>query len=66
MAIVAGMFAVSASVLLILKLAVTYITSDIAPFVVGGVLLAGLLYLLYSIALAQVKYEDKIKEITQK
>jgi hypothetical protein len=36
------------------------------PYVAGGLALMIVLYLLYTIALAQVRYEDKIKEITRK
>lgn len=65
-AIVAGMLAVSVSVMLALKLAFTYITVETAPYAAAVVVLSGAVYLLYSIALAQVRYEDKLKEIAQK
>jgi threonine/homoserine/homoserine lactone efflux protein len=65
-AIVAGMLAVSVSVMLALKLAFTYLTVETAPYAVAAVVLSGAVYLLYSIALAQVRYEDKLKEIAQK
>jgi threonine/homoserine/homoserine lactone efflux protein len=64
--IVAGMLAVSVSVMLILKLAFTYLTVETAPYAAAVVVLSGAVYLLYSIALAQVRYEDKLKEIAQK
>jgi threonine/homoserine/homoserine lactone efflux protein len=64
--IVAGMLAVSVLVMLALKLAFTYLTVETAPYAVAVVILSGAVYLLYSIALAQVRYEDKIKEIAQK
>ena len=64
--IVAGMLAISVSSLLLIKLAITYISIEIVPVVLGAVALAFLLYSLYCIALSQIKYEDKIKEITQK
>jgi threonine/homoserine/homoserine lactone efflux protein len=65
-AMVAGMLTVSVSVVLTLKLAFTYLTVETAPYAVAVVVLSGAVYLLYSIALAQVRYEDKIKEIAQK
>jgi hypothetical protein len=65
-AMVAGMLTVSVSVILALKLAFTYITHDMLPYVAGGLGLSVLLYLLYTIALQQIQYEDKIKEITRK
>jgi threonine/homoserine/homoserine lactone efflux protein len=65
-AIVAGMLTVSVSVALGLKLAFTYLTVETAPYAVAVVILSGAVYLLYSIALAQVRYEDKLKEIAQK
>jgi len=65
-AMVAGMLTVSVSVMLVLKLAFTYLTVDTAPYAVAVVVFAGAVYLLYSIALAQVRYEDKLKEIAQK
>jgi hypothetical protein len=64
--IVAGMLAVCTAIIVALRLAITYITAELAPYVAGGLALAIVLYLLYTIALAQVRYEDKIKEITQK
>jgi len=64
--IVTGMLAVSTTILVAIKLAITYITAEMAPYVAGGLALMIVLYLLYTIALAQVRYEDKIKEITQK
>jgi threonine/homoserine/homoserine lactone efflux protein len=64
--IVAGMLAVSVSVMLALKLAFTYLTVETAPYAAAVVVLSGAVYLLYSIALAQVRYEDKLKEIVQK
>ena len=63
---VAGMLTVSVSVMLALKLAFTYLTVETAPYAVAVVVLSGAVYLLYSIALAQVRYEDKLKEIAQK
>jgi ABC-type transport system involved in Fe-S cluster assembly fused permease/ATPase subunit len=62
--IVAGMLAVTTTIIVTIKLAITYITTELAPYVAGGLALAIVLYLLYTIALAQVRYEDKIKEIT--
>jgi ABC-type transport system involved in Fe-S cluster assembly fused permease/ATPase subunit len=63
--IVAGMLAVTTTIILAIKLAVTYITAELAPYVAGGLALMIVLYLLYTIALAQVRYEDKIKETTR-
>jgi threonine/homoserine/homoserine lactone efflux protein len=65
-AMVAGMLTVSVLVMLALKLAFTYLTVETAPYAVAVVILSGAVYLLYSIALVQVRYEDKIKEIAQK
>jgi hypothetical protein len=64
--IVAGMLAVSTTIIVAIKLAITYITAESAPYVAGGLALVIMLYLLYTIALSQVQYEDKIKEITRK
>jgi hypothetical protein len=63
---VAGMLTVSLSVVLALKLAFTYITQDMLPYVAAGLALLIALHILYKIALAQVRYEDKLKEIAQK
>jgi threonine/homoserine/homoserine lactone efflux protein len=65
-AMTAGMLAVSMLIMLVLKLAFTYLTVETAPYAAAVVVLSGAVYLLYSIALAQVQYEDKIKEIAQK
>ena len=63
---VAGMLTVSVLIMLALKLAFTYITVETAPYAAAVVILSGAVYLLYSIALAQIRYEDKLKEIAQK
>jgi threonine/homoserine/homoserine lactone efflux protein len=65
-AMTAGMLSVSMLIMLTLKLAFTYLTVETAPYAAAAVVFAGAVYLLYSIALAQVRYEDKLKEITQK
>jgi ABC-type transport system involved in Fe-S cluster assembly fused permease/ATPase subunit len=64
--IVAGMLAVCTAILVAIKLVFTYLTVAMMPYMAGGLALMIVLYLLYTIALAQVRYEDKIKEITQK
>ena len=64
--IVASMLAVTTTIIVTIKLAITYITAEMMPYVAGGLALMIVLYLLYTIALAQVRYEDKIKEITRK
>ena len=64
--IVAGLLAVSLLIMLVLKLAFTYITVETAPYAAAVVILSGAIYLLYSIALAQVRYEDTLKEIARK
>jgi threonine/homoserine/homoserine lactone efflux protein len=65
-AMVVGMLTVSTLIMLALKLAFTYITVETAPYAAAVVILSGAVYLLYSIALAQVRYEDTLKEITRK
>ena len=64
--VVAGMLAISVSAVLLIKLAFTYITPEAAPFVIGAVGLGICLYVLYSIALAQIQYEDKLKSMVDK
>ena len=64
--VVAGMLAISVSVLTLIKLAVTYISAEMAPVVLGVVVLGFLLYVLYSIALSQIQYEDKLKDLGKK
>jgi threonine/homoserine/homoserine lactone efflux protein len=64
--IVAGMLAVCTTIIVTIKLAFTYLTVETAPYAVAVVVLSGAVYLLYSIALAQVRYEDILKEIAQK
>jgi threonine/homoserine/homoserine lactone efflux protein len=63
---VAGMLTISVSVVLMLKLAFTYLTVDTAPYAVAVVVLSGAMYLLYSIALSQIQYEDKLKDLGKK
>jgi threonine/homoserine/homoserine lactone efflux protein len=65
-AMTAGMLAVSMLIMLVLKLAFTYLTVETAPYAAALVILSGAVYLLYSIALAQVRYEDTLKKIARK
>jgi hypothetical protein len=66
MGVVLTMLAISVSSILLLKLAFTYITPEIAPFVIGAIGIGICLYILYSIALAQIRYEDKLKSMVDK
>lgn len=64
--VVAAMLAISVSVVLLLKLAFTYITPELAPFVLGAVGVGICLYVLYSIALAKIQFDDKLKEMVDR
>lgn len=64
--VVTGMLAISVSALLLIKLAVTYLSVETAPVVIGAVAMAFLLYSLYRIALSQIQYEDKLKDLGKK
>jgi hypothetical protein len=66
MGVVAGMLGISVSAILLVKLAFTYITPEAAPFVVGAILISACLYVLYRIALAQIQYEDKLKDLVDR
>jgi hypothetical protein len=66
MAVVAGMLTISVSSLLLIKLAITYISIEIVPVVLVTIAMAFLLYSLYCIALSQIKYEDKLKDLGKK
>ena len=61
--VVAGMLAISLSAVVLVKLAFTYITPEAAPFVIGAIGVGICLYVLYRIALAQIQYEDKLKDM---
>jgi uncharacterized membrane protein YGL010W len=64
--VVAGMLAISISAILLIKLAITYISVEAVPFVIAGLLISACLYFLYCIALAQIRYEDKLKSMVDK
>ena len=64
--VVAGMMGISVSAILAIKLAFTYITPEMTPFVVGGILISACLYVLYRIALAQIQYEDRLKDMVDR
>jgi hypothetical protein len=57
--------AVSIGVLLV-KLAIAYISVEAVPYVVAIALLGVSVYFLYSIALAQIKYEDTLKNLVDR
>jgi hypothetical protein len=63
---VSGMLAVIGLGVLLLKLAITYISVEAVPYVIAFALLAVSVYFLYSIALAQIKYEDQLKSMVDK
>ena len=63
---VASMVALATSTVLLIRLVLTNISTDTVPYIVGAGFLGIALYTLYSIFLAQIKYEDKIKEIAKK
>ena len=63
---VTGMLAAVSIGVLLVKLAVTYISVEAVPYVVGILLLATCVYFLYSIALAQIKYEDTLKNLVDR
>lgn len=64
--VVAGMLAIGVSATLLFKLAITYISVEAVPYVIGGVIMLACLYFLYGIALAQIRYEDKLKELVDR
>jgi hypothetical protein len=64
--VVAGMLGIGLSAILLVKLAFTYITPEAAPFVVGAVLIGACVYVLYRIALAQIQYEDTLKNLVDR
>jgi hypothetical protein len=64
--VVAGIIATSVTVVTLLKLVVTYISSETMPLVLVSVALGLAIYTLYSIALAQLTYEEKLKQLSKK
>jgi len=61
-----GILALAILVIALVRLALTNIDPISIPYVVGSVMLGIALYTLYTIVLAQVKYEDKLKELAKK
>jgi hypothetical protein len=61
-----GILALATLVIALVRLALTNIDPISIPYVVGSVVLGIALYTLYTIVLAQVKYEDKLKELAKK
>ena len=64
--VVAGIIATSVTVVTLLKLVVTYISPETMPLILVSLVLGIAVYTLYSIALAQLTYEEKLKEISKK
>ena len=63
---VSGMLAAISIGVLLVKLAFTYISAEAAPYVIAVGLLAVCFYFLYSISLAQIQYEDKLKDMVDR
>ena len=64
--VVAGIIATSVTVVTLLKLVVTYISSETMPLILVSLALGLSIYTLYSIALAQLTYEEKLKQLSKK
>ena len=64
--VVTGIITTSVTVVALLKLVVTYISSETMPLILVSLVLGIAVYTLYSIALAQLTYEEKLKEISKK
>jgi uncharacterized protein with PQ loop repeat len=64
--VVAGIIATSVAVVTLLKLVVTNISPETMPMILIFLALGIAVYTLYGIALAQLKYEEKLKEISKK
>ena len=64
--VVAGIIATSVAVVTLLKLVVTYLSSETMPLVLVSLALGLAIYTLYSVALAQLKYEEKLKQLSKK
>ena len=64
--VVAGIIATSVAVVTLLKLVVTYLSSETMPLVLVLLALGLAIYTLYSVALAQLTYEEKLKQLSKK
>ena len=64
--VVTGIIATSVAVVTLLKLVVTYLSSETMPLVLVSLALGLAIYTLYSVALAQLKYEEKLKQLSKK
>ena len=64
--VVAGIIATSVTVVTLLKLVITYISSETMPLILVSLALGIAIYTLYSIALAQLTYEEKLKQLSKK
>ncbi len=64
--VVAGIIATSVTVVALLKLVITYISSETMPLILVSLALGLAIYTLYSIALAQLTYEEKLKQLSKK
>ena len=64
--VVTGIIATSVAVAALLKLVVTYISSETMPLILVSLALGLAIYTLYSIALAQLTYEEKLKQLSKK
>ena len=64
--VVVGIIATSVTVVTLLKLVITYISSETMPLILVSLALGIAIYTLYSIALAQLTYEEKLKQLSKK
>ena len=64
--VVVGIIATSVTVVTLLKLVITYISSETMPLILVSLALGLAIYTLYSIALAQLTYEEKLKQMGKK
>jgi len=63
---VAGLVGTAIAAVVIIKLVFTYGSPDIIMYTGATAMVGIILYTLYGVCLAQIKYKDKIKEIAKK
>ena len=64
--IVAGMLGLAISAVVLIKLALTYISVELIPHIFMGAALSIAIYTLYSITLSRLEYNAKLEEIAKK
>lgn len=61
-----GMISICVTVAVFFQLLGQYVTKEMVPFIVAGLGISACIYMIYNVFLAQIRYEDTLKNMVDK